>query len=84
MKKTILTALGSMLLATLLSYLYFYFNTDQMAVIGWAIYGAGYVLLQFFVGFIVKSTDKNIGRGLLLGAALILLIGFSVCTAGAL
>ena len=84
MKMTILTALCSLILATLLSFIYFYFNKDQMAVIGWAIYGFGYVLIQLFVGFVVKATNKNIGKGLLLGAALTLLIGFSVCTAGAL
>ena len=81
MKKIIYTALASVLLAALFSFLYFYFNREQMAVIGYALYGVIYVIFQFIVGFVV--TDKDIGMGLKLGAGIILLVGFTVCTSGA-
>lgn len=70
-----------MLMAILISFLYFYFSKNRMDVLEWAVFIFGYVLIQLFVGFMVKAIDKNMGKGLLFGAGLILLVGFSVCTA---
>jgi heme A synthase len=80
MKKTILTILISILVAAALSIIYFMTNKDSFAAIGWGIMGFIYIGLQLIAGIALIRAKKPIGQGLIIGAGVILLIGFSVCT----
>ena len=82
MNRTIFVAGLSVLLAALLSTIYLFYTKDDKE---WraSSYGAWlllYVLCQITAGAFFDN--KPVGRGLMLGARLILVIGFSVCTSG--
>lgn len=80
MKKVVLTIIISVLLAAILSFIYFSVNKDSYAVLGWGIYGLIYITIQLVTGAALKYSGKKIGQGLIIGAGIILLIGFSVCS----
>lgn len=82
MDKTIYVALISIIPAALFSFLFFYNDRSQYAIIGYGIYGTAQFLVQLFVGAVLKSQRPKLGKGLMLGAGLIFLIGFGICTSG--
>ena len=80
MNKSIIVAVVSVVIATLLSVIYLYNHREAYAVINWGMAGFVYVGLQFFVAIVLRKS--YVGKGLLIGSGIILLIGVSICSSG--
>jgi hypothetical protein len=81
LKKTFVTCILSLAVATTLSVVCFLLADDSLdAQIGLGLYGGIYLLIQFFVGLNYLYKDKEFGQGLIIGTVIFLIVLISTCT----
>lgn len=85
MKITFITTFISLISSVSIALVYKHINDDRVDFVFYSVI-IGYSALQFLAGILFfaashTETPKRIGQGLMLGAGIAALIGFSICTA---